>query len=168
MDPITLMATVTATYNGVKKAVAMGREVHDVVRQLGKWAEAADKMYSYINKESARTPGLFESIKFDKSETQEALNLAAAKLQLQNMEKEVREMFYFGELQDLGKAGYSEFVQNRKRIREERIKVIKEQAKRRAAFIDTIFWYIVLAIVLLFAVVIAYEVYDFGVSRKLW
>lgn len=168
MDPITLMATVTATYNGVKKAVALGREAHDIMRQLGKWAEAADKMYSVINKASAKAPGLFESIKFDKSETREALDLAAAKLQLQQMEEEIRNMFFYGELQDLGKVGYSEFVQNRKKIREDRIKMIKAQAKKRAEFFDALFWYFLLGIVLALAVFMSYLVYDFGISRKYW
>ena len=67
MDPITLMATITASYNGLKKAVAMGREVQDIVKQLGKWAEGADQMYSWIKNQEIKKPGLFQAIKFDKS-----------------------------------------------------------------------------------------------------
>ena len=68
MDPITLMATITASYNGLKKAVAMGREVQDIVKQLGKWAEGADQMYSWIKNQETKKPGLFQAIKFDKSD----------------------------------------------------------------------------------------------------
>ena len=60
MDPITLMATITASYNGLKKAVAMGREVQDIVKQLGKWAEGADQMYSWIKNQEIKKPGLFQ------------------------------------------------------------------------------------------------------------
>ncbi len=168
VDPITLLATVTAAYNGVKKAVDMGREAHQVVRQLGQWAEAADKMYLYINKESARAPGLFEKIKYDQSETREALDLAAAKLQMKQMEDSIRDMFYYGQLQDLGQAGYSEFIQNRKRIREKRIQLQKEQAKRRAQFIDAVFWNIVLVLVAGFTLFVFYLIYSFGSSRGAW
>ena len=165
IDPISLMATVTATYNGVKKAVALGREAHDIVRQLGAWAESADKMYNYINAAQAKKPGLFETVKFDKSESKEALNMAAARLQLQNMEAEIKTMFYYGELQELGQAGYSEFVQNRKRIREERQRILDDQKKRRLAFIDSLFWYVILAIVLCFAAFALFIMHDLVLSR---
>ena len=168
IDPISLMATVTATYNGVKKAVAMGREAHDIMRQLGAWAESADKMYGYIINAQAKKPGLFETISFEKSESREALDIAAAKLQLQNMEAEIKNMFFYGELQELGQAGYSEFVQNRKRIREERQKVIEEQKQRRLDFLDNIFWGFMLIFVLVLAGVFIYILYDLGLSRGVW
>ena len=38
MDPVTLLAAATAAYNGVKKAVELGREVHDIYGQLSTWA----------------------------------------------------------------------------------------------------------------------------------
>ena len=38
MDPITILAAATAGYNGVKKAVELGREVSDIYSQLGTWA----------------------------------------------------------------------------------------------------------------------------------
>ena len=165
IDPISLMATVTATYNGVKKAVALGREAHDIMKQLGAWAESADKMYGYIISAQAKRPGLFESINFEKSESREALDIAAAKLQLQNMEAEIKNMFFYGELQELGQAGYSEFVQNRKRIREERQRIIEEQKKRRLNFLDNVFWGFILILVLAFAGFLFYLLYDFVVSR---
>ena len=56
MDPVTLMATITASYNGIKKAVALGREVQDIVKQLGKWAEGADQLYSWIRAQESREP----------------------------------------------------------------------------------------------------------------
>ena len=168
MDPLTLMATVTAAYNGVKKAVAIGREAHDIMRQLGQWAEAADKMYSYVVNEQAKTPGLFESTKFDKSETREALDLAAVKLQLKQMEDDIKTMFFYGELQELGQAGYSEFIQNRKKIREDRVKILKKQAQRRAEALDTLFWSFIAAVTLAFALFVFYQLYAYGVSRGVW
>ena len=49
MDPITIMATVTAAFNGIKKAVELGREAQDIFGQLGKWAEGAGQLSAYIN-----------------------------------------------------------------------------------------------------------------------
>lgn len=146
MDPITLMATVTASYNGLKKAVAMGREVQDVFKQLGKWAEGADQMYSWIRAQENKKTGLFQTIKFDKSETAEALDIAAAKLQLQQMEEEIKVMFIYGELSGLGATGYSDFIKSRKEIREKRQKMIRDQIKRRQKFIENLFLGIVATI----------------------
>lgn len=146
MDPVTVMATITASYNGVKKAVALGREVQDIFKQLGKWAEGADQMYSWIRAQENKTPGLFETIKFNKSETAEALDLSAAKLQLQQMEEEIKVMFIYGELSSLGPKGYSDFIKARKEIREKRLKMVRDQAKRRKAFVENVFLGIVLFI----------------------
>ncbi len=139
MDPVTLMATITASYNGLKKAVAMGREVQDIFKQLGKWAEGADQMYSWIRAQETKKPGLFQAIKFDKSETAEALDIAAAKLQLAKMEEEIKVMFVYGELSELGPNGYSDFIRSRKEIREKRQRMIRDQIKRRKRFVENIF-----------------------------
>ncbi len=146
MDPVTLMATVTASYNGLKKAVAMGREVQDIFKQLGKWAEGADQMYSWIRAQETKSPGLFQAIKFDKSETAEALDLAAAKLQLAQMEEEIKVMFVYGELSGLGATGYSDFIKSRKEIREKRQRMIRDQIKRRQRFVENLFLGIVATI----------------------
>lgn len=146
MDPITLMATVTASYNGVKKAVALGREVQDIFKQLGKWAEGADQMYSWIRAQENKKTGLFETIKFAKSETAEAMDLSAAKLQLQQMEEEIKNMFVYGELSALGPTGYSDFLKARKEIREKRQRLIRDQIRRRKAFVENIFLVIVATI----------------------
>jgi phage host-nuclease inhibitor protein Gam len=146
MDPVTLMATITASYNGLKKAVAMGREVQDVFKQLGKWAEGADQMYSWIRAQETKKAGLFQAIKFDKSETAEALDIAAAKLQLQQMEEEIKVMFVYGELSALGSSGYSDFIRSRKEIREKRQRMIRDQIKRRKQFVENVFLVIVATI----------------------
>ena len=148
MDPITLMATITATFNGVKKAVAVGREAHDILKQLGRWAEGADQMYSWLVKQENKKPGLFETVNFEKSETREALDMAAARLQLKNMEDEIKNMFYYGQLQELGQAGYRDFILARKEIREKRQKMIREQIKRRTEFVEMCFWIVIAIIVI--------------------
>jgi len=38
LDPVTLLATATTVFNGIKKAVQLGREAQDIFGQLGKWA----------------------------------------------------------------------------------------------------------------------------------
>ena len=139
MDPLTLLATVNATYNGVKKLVAMGREAQDVMGQLGKWADSAAQLSSYINKAENSKPGLFQKIGFKSSENSEALDVMAAKQRLKTMEAEIYNMFLYGELQELGLDGYREFIQLRRRIRENREKSIRNQAQRRLKLLEQVF-----------------------------
>lgn len=168
MDPITLFASVNAAYNGVKKLVAMGREAQDVMHQLGKWADAAGQLHSYINKAETRKPGLFETIGFKGSEDSEALDILAAKQRLATMETEIYHMFVYGELQQLGSAGYSEFVQLRKRIRENRIKAIREQAERRMKFLEYSFAAVLISIILFVALYFTVMIFDLGKSAGRW
>lgn len=168
MDPVTLFAAVTTAFNGVKKAIAMGREVQDVYKQLSKWADAADQLHGYISKKTGSKPSIFSSLEFSKSATAEALDISAAKVTLANMEAEIRNMFYYGELQELGGTGYSQFIQDRKRIREQRIAAIKEHAERRSRFIENCFWSFVLVVVLLVAGYISLAFYYYGVNAGKW
>ena len=58
MDPITALATISAVWGGIKKAVAVGREVQDVWSQLSKWAQAADVLEQVSDK--PKKPPLFK------------------------------------------------------------------------------------------------------------
>ena len=59
IDPITLSAAVsgaTAAYNGIKKAIYMGREIEDLSSQLSTWMKAVsdvDNIHKNANNPSA-------------------------------------------------------------------------------------------------------------------
>jgi len=144
MDPLTLMAGVTAAFNGLKNVVSVGREVEDVFRQLSKWADSAGHLQEYINKQQngnyKNKPGIFHTIGFAKSETAEAMDIYVYQQKLREMEGEIQHMFYYGALQHLGQEGHREFIQLRKKVREDRQRMIREQAERRARFVENLFW----------------------------
>ena len=58
LDPVTLSAAVsgaTAAYNGIKKAITMGREIEDLGSQLSSWMTAVsdvDNIYKNANNPS--------------------------------------------------------------------------------------------------------------------
>ena len=82
MDPITIMAAATAAFNGVKKAVELGREVSDIYSQLSTWAGHVGDFHNavaQITLAEKKKPGIFDKIKFNKSETAEAFDMFAAK-----------------------------------------------------------------------------------------
>ena len=140
MDPITIIAAATAAFNGVKKAVELGREVQDVYSQLSEWAGHVGDFHKAVAamEMRERKPGLFDRITFAKSETAEAFDLYAAKQKIVDMEKEIYHMFLYGELNHLGRDGYDEFRRMRREVTEKRQKMITDQMEARAVFFEAV------------------------------
>lgn len=168
MDPISLLTAATAAFNGIKKAVEIGREVQDVYRELGKWASAAGNLQAFINHNKDRKPGIFEKIGFNKSETAEAFDIFAAQIQIREMEAEIYNMFIYGALQHLGIEGYREFIQMRKQVREDREALIKEQMRRRQVFFMYTFYGSILIAVIVFGVWMFDGIFTLGREAGKW
>jgi hypothetical protein len=140
MDPVTILAAATAAYNGVKKAVELGREVSDIYGQLGQWAGHIGDLKTCIDgiEKADSKPKLFKALTFEKSETAEAFDVFAAKQKMKEMEDEIFHMFMYGELCHLGLDGYREFKRMRQEIHDKRQKMIMDQIKLRKDFIYNI------------------------------
>lgn len=150
MDPFTIMAAATAAFEGVKKAVELGREVQDVYAQLSDWAgHIGDFHRAVVAYERPKKPGIFDKIRFDKSETKEAFDLYAAKQKAIDMEKEIYAMFLYGDLSHLGRDGYDEFRRLRQEVRVQRDRMITEQMTARAEFFDNLKTYGLSAVIIL-------------------
>ena len=136
MDPITALATISAIWGGIKKAVEVGREVQDVWGQLSTWAQAADVLEQVSDK--PKKPPLFKKLDFS-NDTKQAFDAYAAKVKMREMEADIRHQFLYGGLCHLGMDGLREFYSIRRRIREQRIKAIQDQLIRQRAFFEACF-----------------------------
>jgi hypothetical protein len=154
IEPISALAMATSAFNGVKKAIEIGREIEDVYGQLSKWAGAASDLAEAISQTENKKPGIFEKIGFSKNETAEAFDTMIARQKLNQMEKEIYQMFIYEDLQHLGIDGYREFVQIRRSIKEKREKLIYEQMRRRQKFLKNLFEYSLLMVVTLMAITV--------------
>ena len=98
MDPVTLLAATTAAFNGIKKAIAVGREVQGIFGQLNKWADSAGQLQDLINKardpNHQKKPGIFQKIGFAKSDTAEAMDIYAAQQKLREMEADIQHILH--------------------------------------------------------------------------
>lgn len=172
MDPVTLLATATAAFKGIKTAVQVGKEIEGVFNQLSKWADAAGQLQEYINNSKTDTGekklGLFEKIGFKKSATSEAFDIFTAQMRLREMEFDIYNMFLYGELQHLGPEGYSQFVQLRREVREKRERMVRDQARRRKRFIESVFWGFMLIICLVAAYSFFAYIFDLGREAGKW
>lgn len=166
------MAGVAAAFNGLKHAVSVGREVQDVFNQLNKWADSAGQLQDFINRardpNHQKKPGIFQKIGFAKSDTAEAMDLYVYQQKLREMEVEIQHMFYYGALQHLGQEGYREFIQLRKRVREDRERMIRDQAERRKRFIENSFWMGMLLLALFFAYNFFVWLFNLGREAGKW
>jgi hypothetical protein len=169
LDPVTLLATATAVFNGLKKAVEIGREAEDVFGQLGKWAGAVADLQEWIRTEEEnanKPPPLFKKLVFAKSATAEAFDTYAAKIKVAQMEEEIRHMFTLGELWWLGKDGYNEFIMMRRRIKEQREKMVYEQIRRRKKLIRISADTALIAMVLFTGGLILYHIISFAIEQS--
>lgn len=174
MDPFTIMAAATAAFNGVKKAVELGREVQDIYSQLSTWAGHVGDFHRAVAEieMKQKNPGIFDKISFKKSDTAEAFDMFAAKQKLIDMEKEIYHMFLYGDLNHLGRDGYDEFRRMREEVRNKRNKMIMDQMKARKEFFENIKFWGLIALIVIPTVLILYfigaYVLDAGQSAGRW
>lgn len=168
MDPITLLAAVTAAYNGVKKAVEIGQEVENVYGELSKWAGHVGNLQDAIRgiEEGEKKPSIWKKITFEKSDTAEAFDVYTAKQKLREMEKEIREMFLYGELSHLGMDGYNEFREMRRAVREKRTKILLEQQEEREKFLENIKIITISGVTILSGTMLLWLMIDFAFNIK--
>jgi hypothetical protein len=162
MDPVTILALTSAAFNGVKKAIELGREAQDIYGELSKWAGYAGDLSDSINKKSKPGAKILGSV------TSQAFDTMAAKAQLAQMEKEIRHMFIYGELQELGTAGYKEFILLRRKLKAEKEAAEYAAAERRANLIQNTFWTLILITVLAGSIYFAAVIYDLGTKAGRW
>ena len=90
LDPVTLSAAVSAAttaYNGIKKAITMGREIEDLGGQLSQWMTAVSDVDS-ISK-NANNPSTFDKL-FNGSIESVAIESFASKKKLQKQREELK------------------------------------------------------------------------------
>ena len=139
IDPVSALALAGAAFNGVKKAVQLGQDVQNVYNQLSKWAGHVADVHEHMSQNAKENkPGLFEKIGFAKSATAEAFDHLIAQQKLKEMEKEIKHMFIWGELQHLGMDGYKELIRKRRQIKADREKQIYDQLRKRKMFFNII------------------------------
>lgn len=130
IDPITAITAATAAFNGVKKLVAAGREIEDVVGQLGKWYGAAADLQRA--EQQRKNPPLFKKLFAGGSIEEEALAVIVQKKKLEEQEKQLQDLLNIR----FGFGTWKEMVELRRKIKKEREDTIYKQEERRQAFIE--------------------------------
>jgi hypothetical protein len=148
MDPITLLATASAIWSGLKKASEFAAEAEGVWGQLSKYCGVADQLEQVIQKEKNKPKKLklFQSLT-PGNDTQEAFNVFEAEHKLMQMEKDIRHEFLYGAFANLeggygSMDGYRKFIEMRRKIRADRIKAKQDQEAAEKEFWDNLILWI--------------------------
>ena len=159
IDPVTAITAATAAFNGVKKLVNAGREIEDVVGQLGKWYGAA----ADLNRaESQRkNPPIFTKLFSSGSVEQEALQILVHKKKLEEQEKELEAILNYR----FGFGTWKEMIELRRKIRKEREETLYKQQERREAFFEVVF---TLGLIGLLIALLGGIIYFIGVGIGKW
>lgn len=114
MDPLTIYAGAQATIAGIKGAIAMGKDINNLIGEVSKFYNMADQVHT------ASTKKKIESIK--KSDSQiaaEALQFAWASKKLREDERYLKDMLIWSGNDDV----YYEMMAERTRLSKERAEV---------------------------------------------
>lgn len=138
MDPISIFMAATAAFNTVKKLVEAGREVEDVLGQIGVWMGKV----SELNAADSKKPSIFKRIGGGKSVEQEAME------QLQRREavrKQHLEMMSMVKLK-YGPQAFEDLMVMQRQIKLKRERELIHQAQRRKDVIMYAFVAVVIAL----------------------
>jgi hypothetical protein len=129
LDPITLSAAVsgaTAAYNGIKKAIMMGREIEDLGSQLSTWMSAVSDVDN-IHK-NANSPSTFDKL-FNGSIEQVAMESFASKKKLEKQREELKNFL----VAHYGTKAWDDLIREEGRIRRVRKEAVyaREEKNRQ-------------------------------------
>jgi hypothetical protein len=162
MDPVTLLATASALWAGLKKGIELVEDANEVFGKLGQFAGVADKLEQAIadGKKKPKPPPLFGSLE-NGNDTQQAFDAFAAEHKLHQIELEIRHEFLYGAFSNLegdfgGLDGYRKFLAMRAKIKHDRIQAKRQQEAMQKAFWDNVITWSVGSLVVVVGIVVTY------------
>ena len=123
MDPISLFMAATAAFNTVKKLVEAGREVEDVLGQIGVWMGKATE----LNALDSKKPGIFQRIGSGKSVEQEAMEQLQRRETMRKQHLELMSMVKLA----YGPQAFDDLMHMQRQIKLKREREIIHQQQRR-------------------------------------
>jgi hypothetical protein len=144
----------SSAYRFMKTAVNEGRELGDMTRALSKFWDAREEVS--VLEQKATNPSKIEKLFGGKSVESQALEITLQKKKAQQLEKELKDLFYWTGNANL----WHDMLRERTKIRNMRIAEAKAKAEARAAMID------IVAIIGTFAVIFVTSMLIINVAVK--
>lgn len=159
VDPVTAIAGATAAYNGLKKMIAVGKDIHDMGSTLSQWAGAMSDLDFAHGK--AENPPMFKKIFGASAVEQTALETWGHKQKAKEMREELRShisLFY-------GPSAWDEIVRIEAQMRKERREAVYKKEERKQLIIE---WVAGIFLALLALVAIGGIIWLTGLVKGWW
>ena len=159
IDPVTAIGLATTAYNGIKKAVSTGKELHDMAGTLQQWAGAMSDL-DFAHKQ-AQNPPMFKKLFGASQIEQNALEVWGHKNKAKEMREEMRKhiSFYYGP------SAWDEIVAIEAKMRKERKEAVYAAEERKQQIIEILIG-VGLAVVVTSVIVLG--IYIMGLSQGKW
>ena len=138
MDPISIFMAASAAFNTVKKLVEAGREIEDVLGQIGVWMGKATELAELDNKK----PSIFKSLSGGKSVEQEAMEQLQRREAMRKQHLELMSMVKLA----YGPQAFDDLMHMQRQIKLKRERERIHQQQRRRDVIGYVFVAIVVAV----------------------
>jgi hypothetical protein len=161
IDPVSAFMMASAAFNGVKQLVKTGREIEDVVGQIGKWYGAAADFQKAANGKKNVKPKLFGGVTQQGSIEEEALTFVVYQEKIWQQEKELKPLIYYR----YGEDAFNRMMAKRTEIAKEREKVEKERRDALAKFWDDVIWSVVIFIMVSMLVFGGYVYFNWVIKQ---
>ena len=130
LDPVTALATASATFNTIKRGFEIGRDIEQMAGDLGRWMGAMSDLSEAEHQ--IKNPPIFKKLFSGKSVEQEAIEIFAAKNKAEQMREELKQYIQWS----LGRKAWDQLIAMEGKIRKERQETLYNQARRRQKFIE--------------------------------
>jgi hypothetical protein len=122
IDPFTAFALAQGAVEGIKAAVALGKDIHGLIGEFSQFYRAADEVHA------ASTEMKMASLhKSDAQINSEALKIAMASKALRQHEKELKDLLFYSGNAEV----WQEMMAERARMAKERAKLRQEEEDRK-------------------------------------
>ena len=138
MDPISIFMAASAAFNTVKKLVEAGREIEDVLGQIGVWMGKANELAELDNKK----PSIFKRIGSGKSVEQEAMEQLQRREAMRKQHLELMSMVKLA----YGPQAFDDLMHMQRQIKLKRERERIHQQQRRRDAIGYVFVAVVVAV----------------------
>lgn len=159
IDPVTAVGMATAAYNGIKSAIATGKEISEMGSTLNQWATSLSDL-DFAHKQ-AQDPPFFKKVFGASQIEQNALEVWGQKQKAKEMREELRSyisLYY-------GPSAWDQIVAIEAQMRKERKEAIYAAEERKQAIIE---WVVGILAALVSAVILGVIFYFIGVSQGKW
>ena len=156
IDPFTAMAAATAAFNGIKKAVSVGKDITSMGSTLSSWSKAVSDL-DFLD-EKAKKPPLYKMFSATQSD---ALDIWSKKQKLKEMREELRAHISW----TYGPSAWDEIVMIEAQQRKAQRDAVYAKQEQIEKMINTV---VISAILLIAFGIVATIIWYIGVAQGKW